>query len=84
DETLRRERHRHRWTADGGVESPQGAHTLTVTRGSDFETMVRLASRPAERPDLPQPGAPTPEMMATLTRLCAENGIDIVGPPMEG
>lgn len=66
------------------VESPQGAHTLTVTRGSDFETMVRLASRPAERPDLPQPGAPTPEMMATLMRLCAENGIDIVGPPMEG
>ncbi|RWA69484.1 cupin domain-containing protein [Mesorhizobium sp.] len=64
------------------VESPEGAHTLTVTRGADFETMVRKASRPAERPELPQPAAPTPEMIGTLTRLCAENGIDIIGPPM--
>ncbi|TGV96274.1 cupin domain-containing protein, partial [Mesorhizobium sp. M2E.F.Ca.ET.154.01.1.1] len=64
------------------VESPEGAHTLTVTRGADFETMVRKASRPAERPELPQPAAPTPEMIEALTRLCAENGIDIIGPPM--
>ncbi|RWA67434.1 cupin domain-containing protein [Mesorhizobium sp.] len=64
------------------VESPEGAHTLTVTRGSDFETMVRQASRPAERPNLPPPAEPTPEMIATLTRLCGKNGIDIVGPPM--
>ncbi|MDG4883077.1 cupin domain-containing protein [Mesorhizobium sp. WSM4884] len=64
------------------VESPDGAHTLTVTRGSDFETMVRQASRPAERPELPQPTVPTPEMIATLTSLCAENGIDLVGPPL--
>ncbi|AZO24370.1 MAG: cupin domain-containing protein [Mesorhizobium sp.] len=64
------------------VESPEGAHTLTITRGSDFETMVRMASRPAERPDLPPPAEPTPEMIETLTRICAENGIDIVGPPM--
>ena len=64
------------------VESPEGAHTLTVTRGSDFETMVRKASRAAARPDLPPMAAPTPEMIAALTRLCAENGIDLVGPPM--
>ncbi|MDX8468984.1 cupin domain-containing protein [Mesorhizobium sp. VK23B] len=64
------------------VESPEGAHTLTVTRGANFETMVRLASRLAERPELPRPAAPTPEMIAALTRLCGENGIDIVGAPM--
>ncbi|TIP04202.1 MAG: cupin domain-containing protein [Mesorhizobium sp.] len=64
------------------VESPEGAHTLTVTRGPDFETMVRKASRPAERPDLPPLAAPTPQTLEMLTRLCAENGIDIVGPPL--
>ncbi len=64
------------------VESPEGAHTLTVTRGSAFETMVRKASRTAERPELPPAAVPTPEMIETLKRLCAENGIDIVGPPM--
>ncbi|MET3597265.1 mannose-6-phosphate isomerase-like protein (cupin superfamily) [Mesorhizobium shonense] len=65
------------------VESPEGAHTLTVTRGSDFETMVRQASRPAERPNLPPPAEPTPEMIEVLTRICWKNGIDIVGPPIE-
>ncbi|WP_189510686.1 MULTISPECIES: cupin domain-containing protein [unclassified Mesorhizobium] len=64
------------------VESAEGARTLTVTRGSDFETMVRKASRPAERPDLPPLSHPTPEMIAALTRICGENGIDIVGAPM--
>lgn len=64
------------------VESPEGAHTLTVTRGPDFETMVRKASRPAERPDLPPAATPTPQTMEMLIRLCAENGIDIVGPPL--
>ena len=64
------------------VESREGAHTLTVTRGSDFETMVRKASRPAGRPDLPPAAEPTPEMIAALTSLCAENDIDIVGPPL--
>lgn len=64
------------------VESQEGSHTLTVTRGSDFETMVRRASRRAEQPDLPPPAEPTPEMIAALTRMCAENGIDIIGPPL--
>jgi trehalose-6-phosphatase len=45
--------------------------------------MVRKASRPAERAELPQAAVPTPEMIEILTRLCAENHIDIVGPPME-
>lgn len=64
------------------VESPEGARILTITRGSDFETMLRQASRPAERPDLPPASEPTPEMIEALTRICAKNGIDIVGPPL--
>jgi quercetin dioxygenase-like cupin family protein len=64
------------------VESQTGAHCLTVTRGSDFETMLREASRPAERAGLPDAAAPTGEMIDFLTRTCARNGIDIVGAPL--
>lgn len=64
------------------VESAAGARVLTITRGNDFETMLRKAGRPAEKADLPPQGAPTPEAIAMLTRLCAENGIDIVGAPL--
>lgn len=64
------------------VVSPEGAHTLTITRGSEFETMVRLASRPAARPELPPLSQPSPEMIEALTRLCAGNGIDLVGSPL--
>jgi len=64
------------------VESPEGAHVMTITRGSDFETMVRAAARPAMFTDLPAPSAPTPEMIAQLGALCAANNIDIVGPPL--
>lgn len=64
------------------VESVEGAHVLTVTRGKDFETMVRSAARPAETADLPPATAPSPEMIAQLTALCAKNQIDIVGPPL--
>ncbi|RVB28718.1 cupin, partial [Mesorhizobium sp. M7A.F.Ca.CA.001.16.1.1] len=55
---------------------------LTITRGSDFETMLRQASRPAEQPELPPLMEPTPEIIAALVQLCAKNGIDIVGPPL--
>ncbi|CAN7681968.1 hypothetical protein [Mesorhizobium sp. LjNodule214] len=64
------------------MESPEGARTLTVTRGSDFETMLRQAGRAAEQPELPPLSKPTPAMIEALTRICAENGIDIVGPPL--
>lgn len=64
------------------VESPEGARTLTVTRGADFETLLRQAGRPAERPELPPQMEPTPEIIAALVQLCANNGIDIVGPPL--
>ena len=64
------------------VESVLGAHCLTITRGADFETMVRTASRPAAHPDLPMAIAPTPEMIDVLMRICTENQIEIVGPPL--
>lgn len=64
------------------VESPEGAHCLTITQGADFETMLRAASRPAQGATLPPQGAPTADAIALLTRLAGENGIDIVGPPL--
>lgn len=64
------------------VESPEGAQFLCITQGSDFETMVRKASRPAIAATLPEPMAPTPEMIAGLTALCAASRIDFVGPPL--
>lgn len=64
------------------VESAEGAHFLAITAGKDFESMVRAASRPATHPGLPEPMHPTEEMKAELTRLCAQHGIEIVGPPL--
>jgi mannose-6-phosphate isomerase-like protein (cupin superfamily) len=64
------------------VESPEGSHCLTITKGNDFETMVRTMSRDAERPELPLATQLTPEMIAELTACCARNHIDIMGPPL--
>ncbi len=64
------------------AESQDGVQCLTITRGSDFETMVREASRPATRAGLPEASAPTPEMVEFLTATCVRNGIDIVGAPL--
>lgn len=64
------------------VESALGARCLTITRGADFETMVKTASRPAAHPGLPMAMAPTPDVIEMLVRVCAANQIDIVGPPL--
>jgi len=40
------------------VESVQGARCLTITVRGDFERFVRAVSRPAERPELPEPAGP--------------------------
>jgi uncharacterized protein YjlB len=64
------------------VESSDGAHFLAITTGEDFERMIRKVSRPAERPGMPEPSAPTPEIIAALTAACIESGIEIVGPPL--
>jgi mannose-6-phosphate isomerase-like protein (cupin superfamily) len=58
------------------------AKVLTLTRGG-FETMVRRVSRPASSVTLPEQLAPTPEMQAFLATACAENGIDLLGPPID-
>lgn len=64
------------------VESEGGARCLTVVRGGDFEAMVTAASRPTDERALPVPEAPTPEAIARLERLCRDNRIAIVGPPL--
>jgi quercetin dioxygenase-like cupin family protein len=63
------------------VESEE-AHVLTITRGHDFETMLRGMSRPARGAGLPPRMAPTPEMVAALTDCCRRNNIDLIGPPI--
>jgi mannose-6-phosphate isomerase-like protein (cupin superfamily) len=62
------------------VES-DGARVLTITRGSDFETMLRTMSRPATAPGLPSQTAPSAEMVTALTQTCRRNNIELVGPP---
>ena len=64
------------------VESPGGAHCLTITRGPDFETMVRAVSRPAAADGLPPQRVPDAETIGALTRAAAANGIDVIGAPL--
>ena len=64
------------------VLSPEGARVLTVTRGG-FERMVRSVSRPAEHAHLPPAAVPTPEMHAILAARCLDQGIELLGPPID-
>jgi len=64
------------------VESIAGARCLTITRGPDFEMLLRTAGRPADRAELPPAAAPTPAQIEALTKIAAENNIDIVGAPL--
>ncbi|MFO0991848.1 MAG: cupin domain-containing protein [Hyphomicrobiales bacterium] len=65
------------------VISADGARFLTITRGPDFEGLVRFLGRPAGRDELPVPsGPPSPEQAARLVEICASFGIDLVGPPL--
>lgn len=64
------------------VESDAGVHCLTIMHGADFETMLRQTSRMADRPELPETVAPTPQMIDMLVSACAANMIDIIGPPL--
>jgi hypothetical protein len=66
------------------VESLQGGRCLTTTVRGDFERFVRAVSRPAERPDLPEPaGPPSPEAIQALRAAAARHGINLVGPPLQ-
>lgn len=59
-----------------------GGRCLTITRGR-FEDMLRIASVPAPAVVLPEQVEPTPDMQARLAAICAENGIDLIGPPID-
>lgn len=63
------------------VES-DGARVLTVTRGHDFERMLRTLSHPANRPGLPPQTPPSAELLAQVAEVCRQNGIDLVGAPL--
>jgi hypothetical protein len=66
------------------VESAQGGRCLTITVRGDFECFVRAMSRPAERPELPEPaGPPSAEAIEALRATAAKYGIELVGPPLQ-
>jgi mannose-6-phosphate isomerase-like protein (cupin superfamily) len=66
------------------VESHEGARWLVITRRGDFERFMRSLSRPAERPEPPpHQGPPTPEQVNALAAAARENGIELVGPPLD-
>lgn len=65
------------------VASSDGARVLTITGGRDFERLVRkLGREPAGSGLPPRPGPPSEEAVAELVRVCAEHGIEVVGPPL--
>lgn len=63
------------------ILSPK-ARFLTVTNGT-FEQMVRAASVPAERPEIPPQMPFTSDDQQNLAALCNQNGIEFVGPPID-
>ena len=60
------------------VESEQ-ARWLVINNPAGFEQLVRAASEPAPRAELPPPGQPLDP--APLAQTAAEYGIEILGPP---
>lgn len=64
------------------IKSPQGGRWMTTTVSGDFERFVQEMARPAQRPELPPAGIPTPEAVQQLTQTAARYGIEIVGPPL--
>ena len=55
---------------------------LTVTNGA-FEDMVRAASVPAQVADLPAQAPMSVDDQTRLAKLCNQNGIQFLGPPIE-
>lgn len=64
------------------VESVEGAHCVTIMKGSDFERMVLEMSTPVEAEFMPSLAEPTPAMIEALTAACARHAIEIIGPPL--
>ena len=66
------------------IESAQGGRCLTITARGDFERFVRAVSRPAQRPELPEPaGPPSADAIQALRAAAARHGIELVGPPLQ-
>jgi quercetin dioxygenase-like cupin family protein len=68
----------------GYVVESDGARVLTITRGHDFESMLRALSRPAGGPGLPPQAPPSADLLARVSEVCRQNGIELVGPPLAG
>ena len=60
------------------VTSETPARFIVTSSTGEFAAFVQAYGVPAERPELPEPGAPDVER---LGRLAAEHGIDLLGPP---
>jgi quercetin dioxygenase-like cupin family protein len=64
------------------VESPDGAHGLTITNGSDFESFVHESSAPILMEFLQALPPPSADDIEGMALAAARNGIEIIGPPM--
>jgi uncharacterized cupin superfamily protein len=64
------------------VVSPNGGRCLIASTGG-FENMLRSASVVAEAVRLPEQVVPTLEMQTRLAAICVENGIELLGPPID-
>jgi len=60
--------------------SSDTARFLLVTEPAGIEGFMRALSQPATQPVIP-PTATEPPDVGTITRLAAEHGIEILGPP---
>jgi mannose-6-phosphate isomerase-like protein (cupin superfamily) len=60
------------------VTSEAPARFIVTSSTGEFAAFVQAYGVPAERPELPAPGAPDVER---LGRLAAVHGIDLLGPP---
>lgn len=67
------------------VTSEGGARYVVITTNGGFESLVRTVGRPADSPTVPTPsGPPTDEQIPALAAVCAANGIELLGPPLDG
>jgi mannose-6-phosphate isomerase-like protein (cupin superfamily) len=65
------------------VESPDGAHGLTITIGGDFENFVSEASSPLMIDFLTALPPPDERSIALVSKAAARNHIEIIGPPLD-
>lgn len=57
-------------------------HLFSVTTGRDFELFLRAMWRPATKAELPEPIAPTPQVIEALVSAAARHHMPVIGPPM--